>query len=111
MNYKQAKNRADILKALAHPVRVLILDALMEGERCVCELNELATIHQSNISRHLAILKKAGVVADRRDGMKVFYRILTPCIINAFNCAAEVTCSGISSKTNRNHKRKHNGKC
>lgn len=111
MNIKEAKSRADILKALAHPVRVLILDALMEGERCVCELNDLADIDQSNISRHLAVLKKAGVVADRRDGMKVFYRILTPCIINAFNCAAEVTCTGVGGKTSKNYKKKHNGKC
>ncbi len=90
MNYRQAKARADIMKALGHPVRVLIVEALHRGERCVCELNELADIDQSNISRHLAMLKKAGIVADRREGMKVFYRLLTPCILQAFDCAVEV---------------------
>jgi len=90
VNYQQAKIRSEILKALAHPLRVLIVNALMAGDRCVCKLNELADINQSNISRHLAILKKAGIVSDRREGMKVFYRLETPCILKAFECAVEV---------------------
>jgi len=90
MNYQQAKVRADILKALAHPVRVLIVSALTESDQCVCKLNELADIDQSNISRHLAMLKKAGIVSDRRDGMRVFYHLETPCIMKAFECAVEV---------------------
>jgi ArsR family transcriptional regulator, arsenate/arsenite/antimonite-responsive transcriptional repressor len=90
MNYQQAQARADILKALAHPVRVLIVNMLTDGDRCVCELNALADIDQSNISRHLAILKKAGILTDRRNGMKVFYHLQTPCILRAFECAVEV---------------------
>ena len=90
MTYHQAEARAGILKALAHPVRVLIVNALHAGDHCVCELNALADIDQSNISRHLAILKRAGVVTDRRDGMKVFYHLQTPCILRAFECAVEV---------------------
>ena len=90
MKYQQAKVRADILKALAHPVRVLLVNALTDGDRCVCELNALADIDQSNISRHLAMLKKAGIVSDRRDGMKVFYHLETPCILKAFECAVDV---------------------
>src|ERR1035437_10387387 len=90
MNYQKAKIRAEILKALAHPVRVLIVETLAKGDRCVCELNKLADIDQSNISRHLASLKKAGLVTDRREGMKVFYSLQTPCILNALKCAVEV---------------------
>ena len=90
MNYSQAKIRSEILKALAHPVRVLIVHALTGGDRCVCELNALVDIDQSNISRHLAVLKRAGIIADRRDGMRVFYRLQTPCILKAFECAVEV---------------------
>lgn len=78
------------MKALGHPVRVLLMDALKRGEYCVGDLNRLADINQSNLSRHLAVLKKAGMVSDRREGMKVFYRLETPCILNAFDCAAEV---------------------
>ena len=90
MNYQQARVRADILKALAHPVRILIVNALADGARCVCELNRLAEIDQSGLSRHLAILKKTGIVSDRREGMKVFYRLETPCILKAFECAVDV---------------------
>lgn len=99
MNYQQAKVRADILKALAHPVRVLIVDALTGNDQCVCELNRLAAIDQSGLSRHLAILKKAGIVSDRRDGMKVFYHLETPCILNAFECAFEVVKSEAERKS------------
>ena len=90
MTYHQAEMRASILKALAHPVRILIVHALAKSDRCVCELNTLADIDQSNISRHLAMLKRAGVVSDRREGMKVFYHLETPCILRAFECAVEV---------------------
>lgn len=97
MNYEQAKRRAVVLKAVAHPVRVLIVEALQSGERCVCDLNRIAKINQSNFSRHLAVLKHAGIVADRRVGMKVFYRLVTPCVLNALNCAVQV----IESDTQR----------
>jgi ArsR family transcriptional regulator, arsenate/arsenite/antimonite-responsive transcriptional repressor len=90
MNYQQAKVRADILKALAHPVRILIISALTDGDQCVCELNTLADIDQSGLSRHLASLKKAGIVSDRRKGMNVFYHLETPCILKAFDCAVDV---------------------
>jgi DNA-binding transcriptional ArsR family regulator len=90
MNYQQAKVRADILKALAHPIRVLIVNTLTGGDQCVCKLNDLADIDQSNISRHLAMLKKAGILSDRREGMNVFYHLETPCIFKAFECAVEV---------------------
>ena len=90
MNYQQAKIRADIMKALAHPVRVLIVSRLTDGDQCVCELNKLAEIDQSGLSRHLANLKKAGIVSDRREGMKVFYHLETPCILKAFECAVDV---------------------
>jgi len=90
MKYEQARIRADILKALAHPVRILIIHNLAERDMCVCELNKLADIDQSNISRHLSMLKKAGIVSDRRHGMKVIYHLQTPCILKAFQCAVDV---------------------
>ncbi len=99
MNHTQARIRADILKALAHPVRVMIVDALTAGDRCGCEFNQLAGIDQSGISRHLAILKKAGILTDRREGMKVFYHLQTPCILRAFECAVEVVRSDVQRKT------------
>ena len=90
MNYEQAKARADILKALAHPIRVLLLDALSRGDRCVNQLNELADVDQSTISRHLAQLKKAGIVTERKVGAKVIHHLACPCMLRAFDCSVEV---------------------
>ena len=87
------------MKALAHPVRVMIVSSLTNGAQCVCELNKLANIDQSGLSRHLTILKKAGIVSDRRDGMKVFYHLETPCILKAFECAVDV----VRADTKRRH--------
>ena len=101
MNLQQAQIRADIMKALAHPVRVMIVSALTGGDQCVCELNKLAEIDQSGLSRHLATLKQAGIVSDRREGMKVFYHLETPCILKAFDCAAAVVREDNRRRNNR----------
>lgn len=98
MNYQQAKLRADIMKALAHPLRVLMVNALTQEDRCVCELNQLANRNQSNISRHLGVLKKAGIITERRVRNKVFQHLQTPCILKAFDCAVEVIKADMSHK-------------
>lgn len=93
MTNEQAKIKADILKALAHPIRIILVDALSRGDMCVCDLNTLVNVDQSSISRHLAILKKAGIVSERRDGMRVIHSLETPCILNAIGCAENVLSS------------------
>ena len=90
MNYKEAKARADILKALAHPTRILLVDALSKGDRCVNELNALADVDQSTISRHLAQLKKVGIVSERKEGARVIHHLACPCMLRAFDCTLEV---------------------
>jgi ArsR family transcriptional regulator, arsenate/arsenite/antimonite-responsive transcriptional repressor len=90
VNYEQAKERADILKALAHPIRVLLVDALNRGDRCVNELNELVDVDQSTISRHLAQLKKVGIVSERKEGARVIHHLACTCMLHAFDCAVEV---------------------
>jgi ArsR family transcriptional regulator len=90
VNYRQARARANVLKALAHPIRVLLVEALRERDLCVCELNRVAAVDQSAISRHLAHLRKAGIVSDRREGMRVMYHLESPCILGAFDCTLEV---------------------
>ena len=78
--------RAHILKALAHPSRLVMVDALSEGERCVCELQELVGSDMSTVSKHLAVMKAAGIVADRKEGLQVFYHLQTPCILSFLAC-------------------------
>lgn len=90
MNITQAKARADILKALAHPTRVLILDALSHGDCCVNDLRRLAPTSLPTISRHLDRLKKAGIVTERRAGPKVIHHLACPCMLEAVGCTLGV---------------------
>jgi DNA-binding transcriptional ArsR family regulator len=90
MKMEQARAQARILKALANPVRLMIVHALKGRERCVCQLQPLFDIDQSTLSRHLSTLKRVGVVAERREGVKIMHRLVTPCVLRAFDCAADV---------------------
>jgi ArsR family transcriptional regulator len=82
--------RAKVMKALAHPSRLFIVDELSRGERCVCELTEMVGVDVSTVSKHLTVLKAAGVVTDERRGQQVFYRLRVPCILNFFGCVEAV---------------------
>lgn len=84
------KAQAKVLKALAHPSRLLMVEELSRGERCVCELAELVGAQMATVSRHLAQLKHAGILEDDKRGAQVFYRLKTPCVMNFFRCVTEV---------------------
>ncbi len=86
----QFKNQAQVFKALAHPGRLLMLDELSRGERCVCELAALVGSEMPTVSRHLSQLRNAGIVEDEKRGAQVFYRLVTPCVMNFFQCVASV---------------------
>jgi len=82
--------RARIIKALAHPSRLFIVDELARGERCVCELTEMVGADISTVSKHLSVLKNAGIVADERRSTQVFYSLKVPCLLNFFGCVEAV---------------------
>ena len=82
--------RAVIVKALAHPTRLFIVNELSKGERCVCELREEIGADISTVSKHLSVLKNAGIVEDDKRGLQVFYRLRVPCILNFFGCVENV---------------------
>ena len=84
------KSQAQVFKALAHPGRLLMVDELSRGERCVCELAALVGSEMPTVSRHLGQLKHAGIVDDEKRGAQVFYRLVTPCVMNFFQCVASV---------------------
>lgn len=84
------KAQARTLKALAHPTRLFIVDELSRGERCVCELTAMVGVEMPTISRHLALLRHAGIVEDDKRGAQVFYRLRTPCVMKFFQCVSEV---------------------
>ncbi|MFH1676248.1 MAG: metalloregulator ArsR/SmtB family transcription factor, partial [bacterium] len=74
--------RAKILKALSHPTRLFIVDRLSEREHCVCELTEMIGADMSTVSKHLLVLKNAGIIADEKRGLWVWYSLKVPCIID-----------------------------
>jgi ArsR family transcriptional regulator len=88
------KAKARILKALAHPTRLFIVNELSRGERCVCELTDLVGAEMPTVSRHLSVLKNAGILADEKRGPQVFYRLRVPCVLNFFKCVEAVRSDG-----------------
>jgi ArsR family transcriptional regulator len=82
--------KARMMKALAHPTRLFMVEELAKGERCVCDLRELVGVDISTVSKHLSLLKSAGIVADDKRGLQVFYRLETPCVLGFFDCVQQV---------------------
>lgn len=84
------RERARIIKALAHPTRLYIVDQLSRSPRCVCELTALIGADVSTVSKHLALLRSAGLVEDEKRGAQVWYRLCAPCILNFIGCVEGV---------------------
>ncbi len=87
---KHLQARAQVLKAMAHPTRLFIIEELEKEERCVCDLTEQIGADVSTVSKHLSVLKQAGIVIDDKRGNQVFYRLRVPCILNFFGCVESV---------------------
>lgn len=84
------ERQAEIAKAVAHPLRIAVIDFLKEGEKCVCDIAEHVGSERSNVSRHLSVMVRAGVLSCRKEGLKVFYDLRTPCVVDFLTCAARL---------------------
>jgi len=84
------EKQAEIAKAVAHPLRIAVIDYLKDGEECVCDIAEHVGSERSNVSRHLGVMVKAGILSCRKDGLKVFYKLHTPCIVDFLGCVARI---------------------
>ncbi len=80
------ETRSRIMKALGHPTRLFIVDELSRGNRCVCELTEMIGADTSTVSKHLSILKEAGLVDYEKKGTQMHYHLAAPCILDFFSC-------------------------
>ncbi len=74
------KERSLVFKALAHPSRLFIVDKLTAGECCVCEFVNELKVDFSTVSKHLSVLKNAGLISDEKRGQQVFYRLQMHCV-------------------------------
>jgi ArsR family transcriptional regulator len=82
--------KAEVIQAAGHPIRLAVIDFLKDGEQCVCDIAAHVGAQRSNVSRHLAVMLKAGIVDCRKDGLKVIYSLKTPCILNFLACVTDV---------------------
>jgi len=86
----KSRGRAAILKAMAHPSRVFIVEKLSEKSYCVCELTAMIGADTSTVSKHLSILKNAGIITDKKKGTAVYYSLETPCLMRFLSCVESV---------------------
>ena len=84
------QRKSEVFKALGHPTRLRIVEKLADGEQCVCDCLEMFDIDISTLSRHLSVLKNAGIIRDERRGKNIFYSLTCPCIVNMIECMEEV---------------------
>jgi DNA-binding transcriptional ArsR family regulator len=93
LDSKQKTNfeaRAKVLKAMGHATRLFIVNELADGEKCVCDLQELIQSDMSTVSKHLSVLREAGILASTKRGNQVFYSLRCPCVLQFFSCIESV---------------------
>ena len=84
------EDRARIIKAMGHATRLFMVHELEKGEQCVCDLQAKVGADISTVSRHLAVLREAGIITSRKQGNQVFYSLQCPCVLNFFQCVETV---------------------
>ena len=89
-NKARFEAQAKIIKAMGHSTRLLILDELSKGERCVNELTQMVEADMSTVSKHLSVLKNAGIIQDEKRGLQVYYTLKVPCILDFIHCVEHV---------------------
>jgi ArsR family transcriptional regulator len=87
---RQYKARAEVIKAMAHATRLMIVDQLAREPQCVAALTALAGVDMSTVSKHLTVLKAAGIVQDEKRGTQVYYRLRMTCVLSFFECVDNV---------------------
>ena len=99
----RSERRAAVIKALAHPSRLAIADALQQGEQCVCDLRDLVGADLSTVSKHLTVMREAGLLEMEKRGLYVYYRLRCPCLLSFFECVDSLVPQGgrVASPTSR----------
>jgi ArsR family transcriptional regulator len=97
-NQQLYEARARVAKALAHPSRLMMLDLLGNSELSVTEITKAVRADQSTVSKHLAILKDAGLIAARKEGTASFYRVTCGCLGGFFSCLETMVESDIKQR-------------
>lgn len=87
---EEAEIRSNIIKSMAHPVRLMIVEYLKDGSRSFSEIFDLFALDKSTVSKHLLVLKEAGIVSSKKNGTDMIYTLEVPCITDFFGCITAV---------------------
>jgi len=98
ITFDEAEIRAKIMKAMAHPVRLMIVDFLKKREHSFSEIFDLFQLDKSTISKHLLVLKEAGIISSRKDGLEMYYKLDVPCVTDFFTCVTAVIESNVKKQ-------------
>jgi ArsR family transcriptional regulator, arsenate/arsenite/antimonite-responsive transcriptional repressor len=98
ITFQEAEIRAKIIKAMAHPVRLMMIEMLKTGEHSFSKIFNLFKLDKSTISKHLLVLKESGIVSSRKTGTDMIYRLDVPCITDFFSCITAVIESNVKKQ-------------
>ncbi len=98
ISFEEAEIRARIIKAMGHPVRLMMIEFLKKKERSFSEVFDLFKLDKSTVSKHLLVLKEAGIVTSRKSGMDMIYRLEVPCVTDFFSCVTAVIDSNVKKQ-------------
>jgi len=94
---KKFEMRAEFIKAMAHPSRLQIIDELNDGEKCVCDLHDVIDANMSTVSKHLSVLKKAGIVKVEKRGLQMWYSLRVGCVNEFLSCVDKALLSNLEA--------------
>ncbi len=98
ISFEEAEIRAKIIKAMAHPVRLMMIEFLKKKERSFSEVFDLFQLDKSTVSKHLLVLKEAGIVSSRKSGADMIYKLEVPCVTDFFSCVTAVIDSNVKKQ-------------
>lgn len=96
--YQEAEIKAKIIKAMSHPVRLMMIDCLKKKEHSFSDLFRLFKLDKSTVSKHLLVLKEAGIVSSKKEGLEMIYQLEVPCVTDFFNCITAVIESNVKKQ-------------
>jgi ArsR family transcriptional regulator len=98
ITFQDAEIRAKIIKAMAHPVRLMVIEFLKKKEHSFSEIFDLFELDKSTVSKHLLVLKEAGIVSSKKNGADMVYKLEVPCVTDFFSCVTAVIESNVKKQ-------------
>lgn len=92
---EKSEIKANILKGLAHPVRIAIAEMLADDEICACEIADKFSIDRTTVSKHLSLMTRLGILKPRRDGQNILYTLNMKCLLSTLQCIDDLIERGV----------------